>query len=138
MRYRIGPADLDYTDASYVEIVSTVSSKALKPYAPVRAKAVRSGAGVTVSFLRRGRRDSDPWEPLDIPLGEDVEAYEIDIFAGAVLKRTLTGTTPQFLYASASETADFGAAQTSLSVAIYQKSASVGRGFALTAVLPVV
>ena len=136
-RYRIGPADLDYTDASYVEIVSTVSSKALKPYAPVRAKAVRSGAGLTISFLRRGRRDSDAWEPLDIPLGEDAEAYEIDIFSGAVLKRTLAGNAPAILYAAASELTDFGAAQTSLSVAIYQKSASVGRGFALTLSLPV-
>ena len=136
-RYRIGPADLDYTDASYVEIVSTVSAKALKPYPPVRAKAVRSGAGVTISFLRRGRRESDAWEPLDIPLGEDSEAYEIDIFSGVTLKRTLSAVTPSVLYAAASETADFGAAQTALSVAVYQKSAAAGRGFGLAAALPV-
>ena len=43
--------------------------------------------------------------------------------------------TPSVLYAAADEIADFGAAQTSLSVRVAQLSATVGRGFAADAVL---
>lgn len=136
-RYRIGPADRDYADLAYVDVLSSVSAKVLKPYAPVRASAQRSGAGVTIRFLRRGRLSSDAWEPLDIPLGEDAEAYDIEIYSGAVLKRTLSCGAPQVLYASTDELTDFGATQSALVVSIYQKSAAAGRGYPLVATVPV-
>ena len=45
--------------------------------------------------------------------------------------RTETGiTTTSFTYTSAMQSADFGGAQTELSVVVYQISAQVGRGFA--------
>ena len=44
---------------------------------------------------------------------------------------------PTALYATADELSDFGAAQTSLSIAIYQLSATVGRGFPATQTLTV-
>ena len=44
-------------------------------------------------------------------------------------------TSPSALYAAADEIADFGAAQTSLTVRVAQLSATVGRGFAATATL---
>ena len=42
-------------------------------------------------------------------------------------------TTPTALYTAADELADFGVAQTSLSVRVVQLSATVGRGFAAEA-----
>jgi hypothetical protein len=47
----------------------------------------------------------------------------------------LSSTTSAVLYAAADELADFGALQSTLSVAIYQLSTTVGRGVATRATL---
>ena len=130
-RYRIGPADRDYASSAYIEVVGAVTPKALMPFAPVRAAAARGVSGVTVTFTRRSRIDADNWEPLDIGLGEQSEAYDIEIWQGPLRKRVIGAVTPQCLYASADELADFGAAQSALLLVLYQKSAAVGRGFPL-------
>jgi len=131
--YKIGPSKRAYTDASYVDVTTTVTGKALMPYSPVSLTASRQSAGVLISFLRHGRLDSDAWEPVDIPLGEDSEAYSMDVYSGSAIVRTLSATTSQFLYASADELSDFGSPQSHLSLRIYQLSAAVGRGFPLIA-----
>ena len=64
----------------------------------------------------------------DALLGETSESYSIDIMSGATVKRTLTSSTPAVTYTAAQQTADFGAAQTTLTVNIYQVSGAVGRG----------
>ncbi len=87
---------------------------------------------MTLTWIRRTRADGDSWEG-EVPLGEDIERYEVDILSGASVLRTLSTTTPSVLYASADELTDFGAAQTSLSVRVAQLSATVGRGFAAQA-----
>jgi len=135
--YRVGPADRNYAEPVFAQPSVAATAKALKPYAPTRAKARRSAEGVAIDFIRRGRIDSDAWEGVEIPLGEDSEAYEIDISLPGGALRTLKTATPGALYPAAMEVADFGAAQTMLSVAIYQMSARVGRGFALNALLSV-
>ena len=135
--YRIGPAALDIADPAYVETTATAAAKAFQPYAPVGPKAVRAPAGITISFVRRGRREANAWEVIEIPLAEDSEAYAVEIRQGGALKRLLSCNLPQVLYAAADELADFGSAQTSLDLAVYQVSTAVGRGFALRANVPV-
>ena len=135
--YKVGPASRDYTDASYVTLAATPGALALMPYSPVQAQAQRSAAGVTISFIRRGRLGSDAWDQIDIPLGEASEAYQIDILKSGVVMRTLSVTTPTMLYAAADEVTDFGAPQAALSLAIFQMSAAVGRGFARNVTLGV-
>jgi hypothetical protein len=51
--------------------------------------------------------------------------------------RTIACASPQALYASADELADFGAAQTSLHVRVAQLSSTVGAGHAAEATLAV-
>ncbi len=70
-RYRIGPASRDYADPSYVEVAATAGADALKPLAPVHVRARRGPEGVTLTWVRRTRKDGDAWEPSDVPLGED-------------------------------------------------------------------
>ena len=135
--YRIGPADRDTADPVIVALTSAGTSKPYLPYAPVRASARRGGSGVTIAFIRRSRRDGDGWEPLEIPLGEDSEAYAVEIMQAGAVKRLISTGTTQALYAAADEIADFGAAQATLAVRVTQLSASAGRGFALSATLPV-
>lgn len=114
-----------------------IGPKALKPYAPVRALARREPAGVRLSWIRRGRRDADSWEPFDIPLGEDSESYAVEILSGETVKRRLIFTQPQALYAAADEASDFGGEQTYLTLRLMQRSAVAGDGFALETVTPV-
>jgi len=106
---------------------------ALTPYAPARLRAVRGTSGVTFSLLRRARRDGDGWQLIDIPLGEEIEAYELDLLRNGSLVRTLTMTGASVLYAAAQETLDFGAAQSGFDIQVFQMSAAVGRGFPFTA-----
>ncbi len=130
--WRVGPAKRDFGDSSFVEFSSTSTPAALMPYAPVKAKAVRGASGVVISFLRRGRVESDAWEPIEIPLGEDQSVFNIEILKNGSVQSVLITTTTDVLYPSASEVADFGAPVSALDLRIYQLSASVGRGFALT------
>ena len=135
--YRIGPANRDYAEPVFVRAQLTATGKSLMPYAPAHAKAVRTGAGVALSFVRRGRLDADAWETVDIPLGEASEAYEIDIALPGGGKRTLSTPTTSAFYAASQELSDFGAPQNTLCIAIHQLSARVGRGVPLIAALAV-
>lgn len=135
--WRVGPASRDFADASVIEFTAMPGPKALMPLSPVRATATRTAAGVVVSFVRRGRREADAWEPLDIPLGEDSETYGLDILRAGAVVRQLNGTAPSILYPAAAELSDFGAPQSSLAIALRQMSARVGAGFVRQATLTV-
>jgi hypothetical protein len=128
-RYRIGPSGRDHADAAVTEIVATVGREALKPLSPVHVTARREQGGIRLSWTRRTRRNGDGWEAVDVPLAEDAEAYEIDIFKGGQVARRLTGAQPSILYTQAQEIADFGSAQSTLALAVAQMSAVAGRGF---------
>jgi hypothetical protein len=128
-RYRIGPAGRDHADPAVAEIVATVGWEALKPLSPVHASARRQGGGIRLDWLRRTRRNGDGWEPVDVPLAEDAEHYEIDVLKADTIVRTLKSTQPSVLYGNAEEAADFGALQSALSLRIVQMSAVAGRGF---------
>jgi hypothetical protein len=127
LKLRFVAAERSHGDAVAVELNATPQATALKPPAPVHLKARREGVDVTLSWVRRTRRDGDGWE-AEVPLGEDGEAYEADIMSGATVLRTLRVSQPSAIYAAAEEIADFGSPQTSLSVRVAQVSATVGRG----------
>ena len=128
-RYRIGPDDRDHADLAFVEIVASIGGDALKPFAPVAVTARRSPQGVTLAWIRRTRRDGHAWEPVEVPLGEETERYEVGILNGSAVLRTLASLAPAVLYPAAQELADFGAPQASLNLSVAQMSAVVGRGF---------
>jgi hypothetical protein len=135
LQLRFVAASRDHGDVSALALSATPGSTALKPLAPVHVRASRSAAGVTLRWVRRTRREGDAWEPADVPLAEEREAYEVEVLSGAAVVRSLSSTAPTVLYPAAAELADFGAAQASLSVRVYQLSATVGRGFAASATL---
>jgi hypothetical protein len=137
LQLRIVAADRNHGDPLAVALSATPQATALRPLSPVQLRAARTGSGVSVSWIRRTRRDGDSWDASDVPLGEDREAYETDILSGSTVVRTLASTQPAVTYAAADELADFGAPQTSLTVRIAQMSATVGRGIAAQATLTV-
>jgi hypothetical protein len=134
LQLRVVAAGRDHADPSAVALTATPHATALRPLAPVHLKAKRADDGITLSWIRRTRVDGDTWVG-EVPLGEDSEQYAVEILSGADVVRTLSITAPSVLYPASDELADFGAAQTSLTVRVAQLSATVGAGFAATAAL---
>lgn len=134
LQLRVVAADRDYGDLSALAMTATPQATALMPLTPVHVNGKRDSSGVTFSWIRRGRYDADSWVG-EIPVCEDSEQYVVDIMSGTTVIRSLTTTSPNVLYAAADELADFGAPQPSLSVNVTQISATVGRGFAASAIV---
>lgn len=136
-----------YKAASSGQSLSAVNSKLITPtganlkcFSGVNARANRNAADTVITWNRRTRFGTSLVGTANIsaPLGEATESYSIDIFTNSsftVVKRTLTSSTQSVTYTSANQIADFGAAQSVLYVKIYQLSATVGRGTALTATI---
>ncbi len=135
LNWRYGPANRDIGEASYASSVHTFGGVALRPLSPAQIKATRLAGDVSLTWARRTRIGGDSWDTTEVPLSEDSERYEIDILDGATIKRTLSSLTPSVLYSSADQVIDFGAAQPSVSIKLYQMSTLYGRGTAKAALV---
>lgn len=102
--------------------------RAETPIAPVHLDAVRTDDGIELRWVRRSRRDADGWEGEEIPLDEDVEAYQVEILDGAEVVRTMGASAPQALYANAMELVDFGAPQSAITFRVCQRGSKVALG----------
>jgi hypothetical protein len=129
-QYRLGPAAADVGDISMTAFTASAGPLALLPLAPVHIRARREAMGVRISWIRQTRIGGDAWEPVDVPLGEDSEAYAVNLYSGATLKRSISAATAGVLYANADEIADFGSVQASLDISVSQMSMTAGEGMA--------
>jgi len=130
-----------YKAVGFGAIPETIQSQAfasegntLKPYAPVNVQAVQDGSDVDLSWDRRTRVNGGLRDGTGtVPLNEETEEYEIEIYddaAQTTLLRTVTGlTSPEYTYLSADLTTDFGGIPTEINLIVYQISAEVDRGF---------
>lgn len=105
----------------------------LKPYAPTHVEGWQETTDdIQIIWVRRTRLGGEMEDLVDVPLSEESEAYEIDIYnaAGTTIMRTLTSSTEEVVYEAAHVLADQGTANpASIKVGIYQMSEAVGRGF---------
>lgn len=109
------------------------TGEGLRPSSPTTLRKSFSTNDIVLTWGRRTRL-SQQWWLGNVPLGEESERYEIDIFSDntyTTLKRTLTSTSATVTYTSAQQVADFGSNQTTVYVRIYQMSGAVGRGHEL-------
>ncbi len=118
---------MSHDDASAVALTLTPGRTALRPLSPAHLRGVRRSDGVHLSWIRRTRSDGDGWAG-EVPLGEEIEAYTLDILNGGTLVRSIACTTPSALYAIADEIADFGIMQARLTVRVAQISSTIGAG----------
>jgi hypothetical protein len=126
--WRCGPASRDIGSSNYVAAAHTFVGDGLKPLSPAHVRGSRSAGDLDIGWVRRTRVGGDSWDGIDVPLAEAEERYEIDILDGSTVKRTLTATSPAVTYTGAQQTADFGSPQSSISLRVFQISATRGRG----------
>lgn len=114
----------------------TVAGRSLMPYSPVHVAGTRDGSdNLTITWIRRTRIAGEWRDRVDVRLGEETEAYEVDVLDGANVVRTLSSASPSVTYTASDQTTDFGAPQASVDVRIHQLSATVGRGHPTEATL---
>jgi putative tail protein len=128
--YRAVSFDADLLAASVVPFTNTGAG--LKPYAPDHVAGTRDGSNnLTITWIRRTRIGGEWQDARDVPLGEEVESYEVDILdGGGAVVRTLTSTTQTVAYSAAQQTTDGVTPGDPITLIIYQMSATVGRGYA--------
>ena len=102
-------------------------------------RSARAPGDLQLRWIRRSRHPAaESWAAAEAPLGEEAEAYEVEILDGAAVKRTLTSAAPSVVYAAAQQLADWSALLgpgDALTVRVFQRSALVGRGAPRTVVL---
>jgi len=106
----------------------------MMPWSPQHIEGTRDGSGnLTITWIRRTRFGGE-WQDGGAPsLGETTEAYEIDIYDGSTIVRTLTVTSETASYTAAEQVTDFGSIQSSIDIEVFQISSVVDRGFGTTA-----
>ncbi len=123
------------TVAGVPTVPFTTIGRSLMPRAPWNTRTTLAGSDILIMADRRSRIENDSsisFVSPTLPLNEDSEAYEIDIYdaPGTSVIRTLSGTSLPITYPAADVTIDFGSTPADLWLAVYQMSGQVGRGFA--------
>jgi hypothetical protein len=139
-RANFGPADWNrqrlYKPVSVFQEVTAAADQSFtntgegrRPLAPVHPRGTRTGTGdLTLTWVRRTRLSVPGLGGGPVPLGEQSEAYEVEILSGATVVRTIAAQAPLAAYTAAQQTADGLTPGAAVSGTIYQISGSRGRG----------
>jgi len=141
--WRIGPASRPVSDETYVATSFTPEGVGLRPFSVAHVeqpwRKPQTPGDLTIHWTRRSRSlSADNWGAGEVPLAEEVEAYEVEILDGPAVKRTLAAASTSVVYTAAQQSADWGAPLGSgdtLTVRIFQLSALIGRGMPKTVTL---
>src|SRR5690606_26481396 len=133
--WRIGPASRPVSDETYVAQAFTPEGGGLRPVSVAHVeqpwRRPRTSGELTIRGTRRSRAlAADSWGGLEVPLAEELEAYEVELLDGAAVKRVLSTTTTSAVYTAAQQSADWGAPlgpSDTLDIRIFQLSALAGR-----------
>jgi hypothetical protein len=132
LNWRHGPVGEPIDDLSYRTEAHAFTGLGLRPYRPAHLQGKRDPAtgDWTFIWIRRTRIDGDGWEALEVPLGEEAEAYRLEILdaPGGDALRSFDLGAPTLLYTAAMQTADFGSPQWNVAIRVRQMSAVYGAG----------
>jgi hypothetical protein len=107
LNLRVGAVARGPEDVSARAISVSPMGIGLRPYPVAHLGATFASSGdLSVSWIRRTRRDGDIWESFEVPLGEDTELYQIEVWQGPQRFRQSFAATPSFTYTAAQQTAD--------------------------------
>ncbi|PLL13156.1 host specificity protein [Tabrizicola sp. TH137] len=121
--WRVGAAARGVEDADVVERRLAFAGLGLRPYAVAHLRAEAVAGGVRLTWIRRTRIDGDSWESVEVPLGEEREAYLVEVRQGAAVLRRVEVTVAEWVYPAA-----WRAADGPVEVAVAQLSARFGAG----------
>lgn len=138
-RINYGPADwnrsrsykavsllLDEADATPETFTNTGEGK--RPLSPVHVTPSTDGSDIGLTWVRRSRLRAPGLGNGPVPLGEDVEAYEVDVLDGVTVVRTIATNQPNLVYTAAEIAADGFASSDTVGFRVYQLSGVRGRG----------
>lgn len=115
--------------ADVTAIPFTNTGEGKRPISPVHIHGTRDTSNnLTLDWIRRSRIPAPGLGNGNVPLGEAVESYELDIFDGAAVVRVITSATPTAPYTAAQQTADGLTPGDPVSGEVFQISDSRGRG----------
>jgi hypothetical protein len=134
--WRSGPASKPVADRSYRQVGFTPDGIGLRPFSVAHVcqpwRTAREPGDLVIAWTRRSRAlAADSWTAAEAPLGEEVEAYEVEILDGVAVLRTLATSTTSVTYTAAQQLTDLGgllAPGETLPIRIFQLSTLVGRG----------
>ena len=108
--WRAGPAKDHVSASTYNSITHQNNRRSSQLFSPVHLRAqITSDGGYEVSWIRRGRINSDSWDGADIPLDAQAEQYLLKIFdLEGNMKREVTVLKPNFSYANQMHDEDLG------------------------------
>ena len=66
----------------------------LRPLSPVHVKIREENGQITLSWIRRTRIGGDSWAGLDVPLGEEIERYRVQLWKEGVVIAEYETTEP--------------------------------------------
>jgi hypothetical protein len=104
--WRVGVAARGVDDPDVVERVVAFAGIGLRPYRPVHLRLARQGGDLLLTWTRRTRIDGDTWASVEVPLGEDREAYLVRVLGSAGAVREEIVTAPAWTYTAAMQLAD--------------------------------
>jgi len=111
---------------SYRQAIRAFSGVGLRPLSPVHLRLHERDGDLDITWTRRTRIDGDSWQGIDVPLGEETEAYTVEVLRdGAVLRRAETAS-PGWTYGAAERAADAGPG--SIQIRVAQLSRAWGAG----------
>jgi hypothetical protein len=123
LNWRVGTAGKAFSDEYFDTVRWRGGMRGLRPLSPVHLKMVRLANGdLSFGWIRRGRIDADDWPDNwlgeDIPLGEEREAYRIEIWRDGMLVRSSQTSVASWAYGSSKRQADLGDAEFQFRVAM--------------------
>lgn len=129
LNYRLVPNGRALDDPAMLAFSHASNARGALPLAPVHVQARRQPDGILLSWIRQTRQSGESWEQAEVPLGEEAEAYEIDILTvNQTVVRTMSSSAPTCLYPATEENTDCGGPVSELTVAVAQISRRMGRG----------
>src|SRR5262249_14042410 len=111
-------------------------ARTLMPLSVVDVQGTRDGSNnLTITWKRRTRINGQWLDGQDVPLGELTESYQVDVYSGSLVVRTLTSSVQSVVYSAANATTDGLPPAGPVTFKIYQISNTVGKGFVRQATL---
>ena len=105
--YRVGPATQAYDHPSFEHRVEIFSGAGLRPYKPAHLAAERLADGaIQLGWIRRTRTDGDSWAGIDVPVGEEREAYLVRVVGDGAVLREVETSSPAWRYSADDQASD--------------------------------